>query len=75
MEDGIDPRVGFVISARPRDRVQRGQPLATVHASDRASAARAVAALKQAIVIGDQPPAVLPLISHRVTQAGVEQLA
>jgi hypothetical protein len=46
-----------------------------VHASDRAGAARGLATLERAIAISDQRPVVLPLISHRVTTAGVEQLA
>jgi pyrimidine-nucleoside phosphorylase len=75
MEDAIDPKVGFVVSAKPGARVKRGEPLATVHASDRAGLKLGLQALRQAIVVGDQQPVVLPLISHRVTSAGVEKLA
>ena len=75
MEDRIDPSVGFVFSAKPGDRVDRGQPVATVHASDSAGAARGLATLERAVVISDQQPTVLPLISHRVTRAGIEELA
>jgi pyrimidine-nucleoside phosphorylase len=75
MEDAIDPSVGFVVSAKPGDRVRRGEPLATVHASDRAGVELGLKALTQAIVVGDQRPVVLPLISHRITSAGVEKLA
>lgn len=71
--DAVDPSVGFVITARPGDAVRRGQPLATIHARDEADATRAAAALAAAIVIGDAPEQ-LPLVSHRVSAAGVEEL-
>lgn len=75
MEDAIDPSVGFVVSAKPGDRVKRGELLATVHASDRAGVEVGLKALRQAIVVADQQRVVLPLISRRVTSAGVEELA
>jgi pyrimidine-nucleoside phosphorylase len=74
MEDEIDAAVGFVITAKPGDRVERDQPLATVHARDGAGAARGIAVLRRAIAVGDDQPLPLPLISHRVTAAGVEEL-
>ncbi len=72
--DSIDPSVGFLITAKPGDRVQAGEPLATVHARDVAGAEEAMEALSAAIEIGEAA-APLPLISHRVTVAGVEPLA
>jgi thymidine phosphorylase len=75
MEDAIDPAVGFVITARPGDLVRRGEPLATIHARDEAGLAQGRAALDAAIAIGDaMEDAPLPLISHRVTGSGVEDL-
>ena len=75
MEDAIDPAVGFVITARPGDAVLRGQPLATIHAHDELGIARGREALARAIAIGDSMLDVpLPLVSHRVTAAGVEEL-
>jgi pyrimidine-nucleoside phosphorylase len=75
VEDGIDPSVGFVITARPGDIVRTGDPLATVFATDRAGVEAGLAALRTSITIaeGAEPP--LPLISHRVTEAGVELYA
>jgi len=72
VEDGIDPSVGFVITARAGDIVRAGEPLATVFAKDRTGVDAGMAALRTAITIaeGAEPP--LPLISHRVTGAGVE---
>jgi pyrimidine-nucleoside phosphorylase len=75
MDDEIDPSVGFVISVKPGDTVQKGQPLATVHARDGAAIARGLAVLRRAIVVGAEPVRPLPLVSHRVTKDGVEELA
>ncbi len=73
--DTIDPGVGFVVSAHPGDHLASGELLGEVHATDEASAEMAVRALREAVRIGleaDLPA--LPLISHRVTQDGVEVL-
>ncbi|MBA3889675.1 MAG: thymidine phosphorylase [Gemmatimonadaceae bacterium] len=74
--DAIDPASGYVITARPGDRVERGTPLATVYASDEESLRAGTSALLHAIRISDTMEATpLPLISHRVTSEGVETLA
>ena len=72
VEDGIDPTVGFVITARPGDWVEAGDPLATIFARDRAGIDSGRETLRGAIVIADEAEPPLPLISHRVTAAGVE---
>ncbi|HEY0970965.1 MAG TPA: thymidine phosphorylase [Gemmatimonadales bacterium] len=75
IEDVVDPAVGFVITARPGDRVERGEPLATIHARDESGLEAGRRALDEAIEIADamiEPP--LPLVSHRVSSAGVEVL-
>ncbi len=71
VDDEVDPAVGFVITARPGDLVERGQPLATIHARTEAAADEAARALAEAIVIGE-PAAPLPLILSRITRGGVE---
>jgi pyrimidine-nucleoside phosphorylase len=71
MEDIVDPSVGFVITAKPGDVVQQGEPLATVFARDRAGVETGLVTLRQAIAIADEAELPLPLISHRVTAAGV----
>ncbi|MFN2316539.1 MAG: thymidine phosphorylase [Gemmatimonadales bacterium] len=73
-EDTIDPAVGFMLTAKPGDRVAAGETLATVHARDVAGAEAALEALAAAIEIGEAATP-LPLISHRVTVDGVEALA
>lgn len=72
VEDLVDPTVGFVITARPGDVVRAGEPLATIFAKNRAGVAVGRATLLEAIGIADDADPPLPLISHRVTEAGVE---
>ena len=73
MEDVIDPSVGFVITAKPGDRVKAGEALASIYARDPEGIRIGAAALEQAIgIVEDRPPASLPLVSHRVTNVGVE---
>jgi pyrimidine-nucleoside phosphorylase len=75
MEDKVDPSVGFVITAKPGHRVTKGQALATIHARSEEDLAVGRSILESAIVIGDSADPPLPLVSHRVTVRGVEQLA
>jgi pyrimidine-nucleoside phosphorylase len=72
--DSVDPAVGFVITARPGDWVESGEPLASVYARDRAGIERGRAALRSAIVIADEAGPPLPLVSHRVTKDGIQEL-
>lgn len=74
VDDEIDPSVGIVLHVRPGVRVERGQPIATIHARDEEGRAAAETALREAISLGDTPPAARPLISHRITARGVEEL-
>lgn len=73
VEDVVDPSVGFVITARPGDVVRAGEPLATIYARDEAGVAAGRAALAAAIRVADEAPPPLPLIAHRITEAGVEE--
>jgi pyrimidine-nucleoside phosphorylase len=72
MEDAVDPSVGFVITARPGDWVEVGEPLATVLARDAAGIAAGTAALREAILVADEADRPLPLVSHRVSADGIE---
>ncbi len=72
-DDVIDPSVGLLIPVKPGDRVRRGDVLAVVHAKSAADAERARQALDEAIVLGERATP-RPLISDRVTVAGVERL-
>ena len=72
LDDVIDPTVGFVITAKPGDWVEQGEPLATIFARDAAGIEAGRAALREAIAIADEAEPPLPLVSHRVTMEGVE---
>ena len=73
----IDPAVGMMVPVKPGEDVAAGDLLAEIHARDEGSAARAADQVRAAIRVGDGSDAVppLPLVSHRVTAAGVERLA
>lgn len=73
MEDVVDPSVGFVITAKPGDWVEAGEPLATIFARDAGGIETGRAALHEAIHIADEAELPLPLVSHRVTREGVEE--
>ena len=62
-------------TAKPGDLVETGEPLASVYARDRAGIERGRAALRSAIAIADEVEPPLPLVSHRVTKSGVEEMA
>src|SRR5436305_2093341 len=72
LDDRVDPSVGFVITARPGDWVEHGEPLATIFARDRAGVESGKQALRQALIIADEADPPLPLVSHRVTSTGAE---
>ncbi len=75
LEDPVDPSVGFVILVKPGDKVLAGEPIASVFAMDGAGMKIGLEGLERAILIGEklmEKP--LPLLSHRVTKAGVEEL-
>jgi len=73
LDDVVDHSVGFVITARPGDWVDEGEPLATIFARDRSGIETGRQALRAATWIADEADPPLPLISHRVTIAGAEQ--
>ena len=74
MEDRLDLSVGFMITARPGDWAEQGEPLASIFARDRAGVESGRATLRNAIAVADEADPPLPLVSHRVSAAGVEQL-
>jgi len=68
IEDRVDPAVGLVVHRKLGDRVERGEPLCTVHEGDR-SAPRAVTAarLAAAFSLGAAPPPPRPLVLERLS--------
>ena len=75
MDDVLDLSVGFVITARPGDWVEEGEPLATIFARDRAGVSSGRATLRSAITLADEADPPLPLVSHRVSASGIDVLA
>ncbi len=59
--DPIDHAVGFVIHHKVGDRVERGEPLFTLHASDEARGTQARQRVLEAHVFSDEAVAPLPL--------------
>ncbi len=74
MEDTVDHAVGFVITAKPGDRVKEGEPIASIFARDAEGIAVGQKALSEAIRIAEKGTRT-PLITHRVTSRGVEVLS
>ncbi|MGH7533321.1 MAG: thymidine phosphorylase, partial [Gemmatimonadales bacterium] len=72
-EDTVDPSVGFVITARPGDKVVAGEPIASIFARDRAGIEHGLSVLTEAITFGPPVP-LLPLVSHRLSKDGTEVL-
>ena len=60
-DDQLDHSVGFVIHHKVGDRIKKGEPLFTVHASDEKKLAEAVASVLAAHVFKDRPVPPLPL--------------
>ncbi len=74
VDDVVDPTVGFVISARPGQRVERGEPLASIYARDEAGLRIAEDALGRAIRFGEGAAKALPLVVARISANGYETL-
>jgi thymidine phosphorylase len=66
-DQAIDHRVGFSGVAALGARVEKGEPLAMVHAADEAGAAQAAAAYLDAYMIGEGVAAARPTILSRLT--------
>ena len=58
----IDPSVGFVFHKKVGDPVAIGEPILTVHAGAPQRREAALARLKDAIVVGSEAPARVPLV-------------
>jgi pyrimidine-nucleoside phosphorylase len=74
MSDAIDPSVGFVITVKPGDRVEKGEPLASIYARDKNGIETGREVLSDAIIVADEAEPPLKLVSHRISRAGVEAL-
>jgi pyrimidine-nucleoside phosphorylase len=66
VDDAVDPAVGAIVSARLGDRLAPGDPIIELHYRREEDLVPALELLQQAIVIADEPPAVLPLVVEEV---------
>jgi pyrimidine-nucleoside phosphorylase len=60
--DAVDHAVGIRCLRKRGDRVERGEPLAEIHARDKSTAAEATNAVLAAYELGDEPPPERPII-------------
>ncbi|MBE1285008.1 MAG: thymidine phosphorylase [Rhodobacteraceae bacterium] len=65
--DVVDPAVGLSDVVRLGEKVQKGQPLAVIHAAREDAAQVTEQAVRAAITLGDVPAAPLPLVHERIT--------
>ena len=65
-DDIIDPAVGLTGIAPTGAEVGPDRPLAMVHAASEAAADEAIAALRAAVTVGEEPPQERPVIAGRV---------
>jgi len=64
--DPIDHRVGVVMHAKVGDRIEKGQPLFTVHARSGDEAERAASRVSHALRLSSEPVEPLPLFYDRI---------
>jgi len=68
----VDPHAGIHFHARRGAYIEKGQPLATLYATEHARLAEPIALLKKAIVFSDTAPEPVPLVSRIFTKAEAE---
>jgi thymidine phosphorylase len=66
VEDPVDPAVGIVVRAKPGEPVEKGGAVLEMHYRDRGRLDAALALVARAVTIGEQPPAVRPIIVGEV---------
>jgi pyrimidine-nucleoside phosphorylase len=67
IDDAIDPAVGFAAEAKIGERVTAGQTLGLLYCRDRAAAESALARIRSAYAIGDEPTSAPTLIKEVIT--------
>jgi pyrimidine-nucleoside phosphorylase len=69
----VDPHAGIDFHARCGAKVEQGQPIATIYATDESMLAEPIALLKQAIAIASDPPNPVDLVSRIFTRENAEE--
>jgi pyrimidine-nucleoside phosphorylase len=68
----VDAHAGIEFHARRGARVERGQPLATLYATNEGMLAEPIAILKRAIAFSETAPEAVPLVSQIITRENAE---
>ncbi len=69
----VDPHAGIDFHARRGARVEKGQPFATLYATNETMLAEPVDRIKRAIALSDEPPEEVPLVSHVFARENAER--
>ncbi len=73
VDDDVDPSVGIVLAAKIGARVEKGQPIAFVHAADEIHANDALLDLRDAVELGSEPPSGNErLILKKIDKTGIK---
>jgi pyrimidine-nucleoside phosphorylase len=68
----VDPHAGIEFKARRGARVEKGQPIATLYATNDAMLAEAADLLRQAITVGEDEPVAAPMVARIFTRESAE---
>lgn len=69
----VDPHAGIEFHARRGEHVEKGQPFATLYATNETMLAEPVDRIKRAITFSDEPPEEVPLVSHVFARENAER--
>ena len=72
-EDSVDPAVGIVLHKKVGDRVEAGEPLATIHYNAQPKGDQASQLVERSYEISDAPPTKRRPLIHRVIGKSVEK--
>jgi pyrimidine-nucleoside phosphorylase/thymidine phosphorylase len=72
-EDSVDPAVGIVLHKKVGDRVEAGEPIATIYYNTEAKATRAKQLIAESCAVTDAPPATRRPLIHRVIGKSAEK--
>jgi pyrimidine-nucleoside phosphorylase len=65
-DDPVDHAVGVICRKKRGDEVEVGEPLAEIHAADEATAVEAADTVFDAYLLGDEPPATVPIVLETI---------
>lgn len=69
----VDPNAGIEFHARHGARVEKGQPFATLYATNEVMLAEPLERIKRAVTFNDEPPERVPLVSHIFARENAER--